>query len=166
MVSFTFCLLPFAFCLLPTAFCLLLPDLYSILPHLNATLNASSFLLLLAGYYFIRRGRVLAHRRCQLSALTASIVFLISYIVYHVHHGTTRFAGQGMARPIYFAVLTTHTIMAVVMVPFVIVTLRRALRGDFLRHRALARWTLPMWMYVSITGVLVYLMLYQLYPSH
>jgi putative membrane protein len=154
-----------AFCFLPTAFCLLLTDLYSILPHLNATLNASSFLLLSAGYYFIRRGRVLAHRRCQLSALAASILFLVSYIVYHLHHGTTRFAGQGMARPVYFTILTTHTIMAVVIVPFVIVTLRRALRGDFLRHRALARWTLPMWMYVSVTGVLVYLMLYQLYPT-
>ena len=159
-------MLPSASCLLPSAFGLLLADFYSVLPHLNATLNASSFILLCFGFYFIRHGRVLAHRRCQLSALTASIVFLISYIVYHSHHGTTRFAGQGMARPIYFTILTTHTIMAVVIVPFVIVTLRRALRGDFLRHRALARWTLPMWMYVSITGVLVYLMLYQLYPSH
>src|ERR1041385_1663847 len=165
MVSFTFCLLPFAFCLLPTAFGFLFPDFYSVLPHLNASLNASSFLLLSAGYYFIRRGRVLAHRRCQLSALTGAVVFLISYIVYHLHHGTTRFARQGMARPIYFTVLATHTIMAVVIVPFVIVTLRRALRGDFLRHRALARWTLPMWMYVSVTGVLVYLMLYQFYPA-
>src|ERR1041385_368340 len=118
MVSFTFCLLPFAYCLLPSAFGFLFSDFYSVLPHLNATLNASSFLLLSAGYYFIRRGRVLAHKRCQLSALTASVVFLISYIVYHLHHGTTRFAGQGMARPIYFAVLTTHTIMAVVIVPF------------------------------------------------
>src|SRR2546421_11852619 len=154
-----------AFCLLPTAYCFLFSDFYSVLPHLNATLNASSFILLSLGFYFIRRGRVLAHRRCQLSALTASIVFLISYIVYHLHHGTTRFVGQGMARPIYFTVLTTHTIMAVVIVPFVIVTLRRALRGDFLRHRALARWTPPMWMFVSLTRVLVFLMLYQVYSS-
>src|SRR5437660_1870509 len=159
-------MLPFAFCLLPSGFSLLLADFYSVLPHLNATLNASSFILLSLGFYFIRRGRVLAHRRCQLSALTASIVFLISYIVYHLHHGTTRFAGQGMARPIYFTILTTHTIMAVVIVPFVIVTLRRALRGDFLRHPALGAWALPVWICVSITGVLVYLMLYQLYPSH
>jgi uncharacterized membrane protein YozB (DUF420 family) len=141
-------------------------DFYSILPHLNATLNASSFVLLSSGYYFIRRGRVLAHRRCQLSALTASIVFLVSYIIYHAHHGTTRFAGQGIARPIYFTILTTHTILAAVIVPLVIITVRRALRDDFLRHRAIARWTLPMWMYVSITGVIVYLMLYHLYPSH
>src|SRR5438067_12865987 len=104
-------------------------DYYSILPHLNATLNASSFLLLSSGYYFIRRGRVLAHRRCQLSALTASIVFLISYVVYHAHHGATRFAGQGVARPIYFTIPTTPTILAAVIVPFVIVTVRRALRG-------------------------------------
>src|SRR5436309_12276998 len=96
-------------------------DFYSILPHLNATLHASSFVLLSSGYYFIRRGRVFAHRRCQLSALTASIVFLISYIVYHAHHGATRFTGQGIARPIYFTILTTHTIMAVVIVPFVII---------------------------------------------
>jgi putative membrane protein len=140
-------------------------DFYSVLPHLNATLNASSFVLLTSGYFFIRRGRVKAHRNCQLSALAASILFLISYVVYHQHHGTTRFAGQGMARTVYFTILTTHTILAVVIVPFVIVTLRRALRGDFLRHRALARWTLPMWLYVSITGVVVYLMLYHLCPS-
>jgi len=141
-------------------------DFYSVLPHLNATLNASSFILLSSGYYFIRRGRVSAHRICQLSALTASIIFLISYIVYHQHHGATRFAGQGIARPVYFTILTTHTVLAVVIVPFVIVTLRRALRRDFLRHRALARWTLPMWLYVSVTRVLVYLMLYHFYPSH
>src|SRR3989442_9295919 len=104
----------------------MMPDIYSVLPHLNATLNASSFVLLSSGYYFIRRGRVLAHRRCQLSALAASIIFLISYVVYHAHHGTTRFPGQGIARPIYLTILTTHTVMAVVIVPFVIVTLRRA----------------------------------------
>ena len=140
-------------------------DFYSVLPHLNATLNASSFVLLTAGYFFIRRGRVAAHRRCQLGALTASILFLISYVTYHQHHGTTRFLGQGVARPIYFTILTTHTILAALIVPFVIITLRRAWRGDFLRHRAIARWTLPMWLYVSITGVLVYVMLYHLYPS-
>jgi putative membrane protein len=140
-------------------------DFYSVLPHLNASLNASSFLLLSSGYYFIRQGRVFAHRNCQLSALTASILFLVSYIVYHAHHGTTRFAGQGIVRPIYFFTLTTHTVLAVVIVPLVIITLRRALRGDFVKHRRIARWTLPLWLYVSFTGVLVYLMLYHLYPS-
>jgi uncharacterized membrane protein YozB (DUF420 family) len=141
-------------------------DFYSVLPHLNATLNASSFVLLSSGYYFIKRKRVQAHRNCQLAALTASVVFLISYIVYHAHHGTTRFSGQGIARPIYFTILTTHTFLAAVIVPFVIITARRAFRGDFARHRAIARWTLPMWLYVSITGVVVYLMLYHLYPAH
>ena len=140
-------------------------DFYSVLPHLNATLNASSFVLLSSGYYFIRRKRVAAHRNCQIAALTASVLFLVSYVVYHLHHGTTRFAGQGIARPIYSTILTTHTILAAVIVPFVIITVRRAKRGDFLRHKAIARWTLPMWLYVSITGVLVYLMLYHLYPS-
>ena len=141
-------------------------DLYSVLPHLNAALNASSFVLLSSGYYFIRRGRVIAHRNCQLSALATSIIFLISYVTYHQQHGATRFTGQGIARPIYFTILTTHTILAVAIVPFIIVTFRRALRGDFVRHKALARWTLPMWLYVSITGVLVYLMLYHFYPAH
>ncbi len=141
-------------------------DFYSVLPHLNATLNASSFVLLSSGYYFIKRKRVRAHRNCQIAALTASVVFLISYIVYHAHHGTTRFAGQGIARPIYFTILTTHTFLAAVIVPFVIITVRRAKHSDFARHKAIARWTLPMWLYVSITGVLVYLMLYHLYPSH
>src|SRR2546425_11563078 len=141
-------------------------DYYSVLPHLNAFLNGSSFILLSSGYFFIRRKRVSAHHNCQLAALTASVLFLISYLVYHAHHGVTRFAGQGIARPIYFTILTTHTVLAAVIIPFVIVTVRRVLRGDFLRHRAIARWTLPMWMYVSITGVIVYLMLYHLYPSH
>ena len=141
-------------------------DFYSVLPHLNAALNASSFILLSTGYYFIRRGRVIAHRNCQLAALTVSIMFLISYVTYHQHHGTTRFTGQGIARSVYFTILTSHTILAVVIVPFVIVTFLRAFRGDFQRHRALARWTLPMWLYVSVTGVLVYVMLYHLYPAH
>jgi uncharacterized membrane protein YozB (DUF420 family) len=141
-------------------------DFYSVLPHLNATLNAASFVLLSSGYYFIKRKRVKAHRNCQIAALTTSVVFLISYIVYHAHHGATRFPGQGIARPIYFTILITHTFLAAVIVPFVIITVRRAKRGDFARHKAIARWTLPMWLYVSITGVVVYLMLYHLYPSH
>lgn len=140
-------------------------DFYSVLPHLNATLNASTFVLLSCGYYFIRRKRISAHRNCQIAALIASVVFLISYIVYHSHHGVTRFAGQGIVRPVYFTILTTHTFLAVAIVPFVIVTVLRAKRKDFLRHKRIARWTLPLWLYVSITGVIVYLMLYHLYPS-
>jgi len=140
-------------------------DFYAVLPHFNAFLNASSFVLLTSGYFFIRRRNVKAHRNCQIAALSASILFLISYVVYHAHHGVTRFAGQGIARPVYFTILTTHTILAAVIVPFVIITVRRAKRGDFLRHRGIARWTLPLWLYVSITGVIVYLMLYHLYPA-
>lgn len=140
-------------------------DFFSILPHLNAFLNASSFVLLSTGYFFIRRRNIIAHRNCQIAALSASVLFLISYLVYHSHHGVTRFAGQGIARPIYFTILGTHTLLAAVIVPFVIITVRRAKRRDFLRHRSIARWTLPLWLYVSITGVIVYLMLYHLYPA-
>src|SRR5207253_9227241 len=118
-----------------------------------------------SGYYFIRRKRISAHRNCQIAALSASVLFLISYIVYHQHHGVTRFAGQGIVRPVYFTILTTHTFLAAVIVPFVNVTVRRAKRRDFLRHKSIARFTLPLWLYVSITGVIVYLMLYHLYPS-
>ncbi len=138
---------------------------FSLLPHLNATLNATSALLLFAGYYFIRRGRVTAHLRCMTAALVVSATFLVSYIVYHAEHGSTRFAGQGLIRPVYFTILLTHTVLAAVIVPLVAVTLRRAWRGDFARHRRVARWTFPVWAYVSVTGVVVYLLLYQLYPS-
>jgi len=138
----------------------------SVLPHLNAFLNATSGVLLVAGYYFIRRGNIPAHKRCQLSALCASTLFLISYLTYHYFHGSTRFQGQGIVRPVYFTILFTHTILAVVIVPLVAVTLWRALHADFSRHRSIARITLPLWLYVSVTGVLVYLLLYQIYPSH
>jgi putative membrane protein len=142
-----------------------MPEYISYLPHLNAVLNTTSALFLTAGYTFIRRGRIRAHRNCQLTALFSSTLFLTSYLTYHYFHGTTRFAGQGIARPIYFIILITHTILAVVIVPLIFVTLYRALRLDFIRHRKIARWTLPLWLYVSVTGVIVYLMLYQLYPA-
>ena len=137
----------------------------SYLPHLNACLNASSAVLLIAGYSFIRKGNVAAHRACQISALIVSSLFLVSYLTYHYYHGTTRFLGTGLARPIYFTVLTSHTILAIVIVPLIAVTFYRALKLDFVRHRKIARITLPLWFYVSITGVIVYLMLYQIYPS-
>lgn len=100
----------------------------------------------------------------MLSALAASVLFLISYLVYHYHEGTTRFTGQGWVRPVYFTILVSHTVLAAAIVPLVLVTLYRALRGEFTQHRRLARWTLPFWLYVSVTGIVVYLMLYQL-PS-
>ena len=140
-------------------------DYISYLPHINACLNGTSAVLLVSGYSFIRSGNVAAHRTCQVSALAVSILFLTSYLTYHFHHGATRFQGTGLARPIYFTVLTSHTILAMVIVPLVVLTFYRAFRGDFTRHRRIARITLPMWLYVSITGVIVYLMLYQIYPS-
>ena len=135
----------------------------SVLPHLNAALNATSFVILVAGLYFISRGRVAAHRACMLSALVVSGLFLVSYVVYHAQYGSVRFAGQGFVRPVYFVILVTHVVLAAAIVPLVFVTLRRALRGDFARHRRIARWTYPLWLYVSVTGVVVYLMLYHLY---
>ena len=137
----------------------------SYLPHVNACLNGTSAVLLFSGYLFIRSGNVAAHRTCQVSALVVSILFLGSYLTYHFNHGTTRFQGTGLARPIYFTVLTSHTILAIVIVPLVALTFYRAFRRDFIRHRRIARITLPLWLYVSITGVIVYLMLYQIYPS-
>jgi uncharacterized membrane protein YozB (DUF420 family) len=135
------------------------------LPHLNAILNATSGLLLVTGYLFIRRRKVSAHRNCLIAALTASTIFLVSYLTYHYYHGSTRFTGQGLVRPLYFVILISHTILAAVIVPFVAVTLYRAARGQFAKHMRIARWTFPLWLYVSVTGVIVYLMLYQIYPS-
>ena len=137
----------------------------SYLPHLNACLNATSALLLISGYSFIRARNVAAHRACQVTALAVSILFLTSYLVYHYNHGSTRFQGTGIVRPIYFTILTSHTILAVVIVPLIAMAFYRVLRRDFERHRRIARITLPLWLYVSITGVIVYLMLYQIYPS-
>ena len=142
-----------------------MPDFISYLPHVNACLNSASALLLFSGYTFIRKRNVSAHRACQVSALVVSILFLASYLTYHYYHGATRFQGTGVARPFYFTILLTHTILAIVIVPLVTLTFYRALRNDFVRHRRIARITLPIWLYVSITGVIVYLMLYQIYPS-
>lgn len=135
------------------------------LPHLNACLNGTSAILLFSGWRFIKAHNVAAHRACQIGALIVSLLFLTSYLTYHYNHGSTRFQGTGLARPIYFTILTSHTILAIVIVPLVILTFYRAFRGDFARHRRIARITLPLWFYVSVTGVIVYLMLYQIYPS-
>jgi putative membrane protein len=139
------------------------PEYVSYLPHLNALLNSTSAVLLLSGFRFIRRGQIAAHRNCQVSALITSVLFLVSYLTYHYYHGATKFPGQGIVRPLYFVILLTHTILAVVIVPLIMITFYRALKGDFIRHRRIARWTLPLWLYVSITGVIVYLMLYHFY---
>ena len=135
----------------------------SVLPHINAALNAASFLLLVAGLFQILRGNVRGHRACMLSALAVSGLFLVSYVAYHAQYGSVRFTGQGPVRTLYFVILVTHVVLAAVIVPLVIVTVTRALRGDFAPHRRIARWTYPLWLYVSVTGVIVYLMLYHLY---
>jgi uncharacterized membrane protein YozB (DUF420 family) len=133
------------------------------LPALNACLNAASAFFLLLGYSFIRRGKMNAHRICMLTAFACSTVFLASYLYFHFHAGLIRFGGQGWIRPVYFAILISHTILAIVIVPMVLVTLSRALREKFDRHRAIARWTFPLWLYVSVTGVIVYWLLYVAY---
>jgi uncharacterized membrane protein YozB (DUF420 family) len=141
------------------------PEFISYLPHVNACLNGTSFLLLFTGYRFIRTRNIAAHRACQIGALCVSLLFLVSYLTYHFYHGATKFQGTGIVRPIYFTILLSHTILAIVIVPLVVLTFYRAFRNDFSRHRRMARITLPLWLYVSITGVIVYLMLYQIYPS-
>jgi uncharacterized membrane protein YozB (DUF420 family) len=133
------------------------------LPALNATLNATCFVLLTTGYFLIRRGRVAQHRAVMIAAFCTSVVFLISYLTYHAQIGSKHFEGQGPIRTVYYTILLTHTVLAIVIVPMVLMTLSRGLKRRDDRHRAIARWTLPLWMYVSVTGVVVYLMLYRLY---
>ena len=146
-------------------------DFVFTLPHLNALLNTTSGLFLIAGYILIRRGRINAHRASMIAAFIASTVFLVSYVLYHsllayyLGQGPTRFKGEGLIRPVYFAILITHTILAIAVVPFILITLIRGLRRRDVEHRRIARWTFPIWLYVSVTGVAVYLFLYQLYPS-
>jgi uncharacterized membrane protein YozB (DUF420 family) len=135
------------------------------LPSLNAALNCLSAVFLVAGYLFIRSKNQTAHKSCMLAALGSSVFFLISYLVYHFEVGSVPFKGEGWIRLVYFAILLSHTILAALVVPLALVTLFRALRERFDAHRRIARWTLPIWLYVSITGVVVYWMLYWLAPS-
>jgi len=146
-------------------------DFLYIFPHVNAALNALSGLFLVTGFYFIMRRRIVEHRFCLLSASIVSAVFLVGYVTHHALRtyyfglGPTRFTAEGIIRPIYFTILTSHTILAVIIGPFVILTLRRGLKGWYDSHKKLARLVFPVWLYVSITGVIVYLLLYQLYPA-
>jgi putative membrane protein len=133
------------------------------LPALNATLNGVAALFLLAGYVFIKRRQIPVHRTCMLSACAASALFLVSYVVYHANAGSKPFPGTGAARAVYFFILITHVVLAAAILPMAIVTLSRALRERFDLHVRLARWTLPIWLYVSVTGVVIYGMLYRLY---
>jgi uncharacterized membrane protein YozB (DUF420 family) len=134
-------------------------------PVIDATLNGASAVLLVAGYLCIRRRKIAAHRALMLSAVGTSTLFLCCYLWYHAHHGVTRFPGMGLIRTFYFTLLGSHTVLAAGIVPLVLVTLTRALRRNFARHRQIARWTLPLWVYVSVTGVLVYWMLYHRVPA-
>ena len=131
------------------------------LPAVNASLNALSGLLLLIGFLLVRSGRIAAHRRVMIAAFSASSLFLICYVVYHAQVGSVRFTRQGFVRPLYFTILITHVTLAAAVLPLAILTLSRGLKARYAPHRRIARWTLPIWMYVSVTGVLVYVMLYQ-----
>jgi uncharacterized membrane protein YozB (DUF420 family) len=135
------------------------------LPALNAALNAVAATLLLTGHRFVRRGEVDRHRACMLAAFFVSTAFLVSYVAYHAEAGSVRFTASGWPRAVYFAVLATHVPLAALIVPLSLLTLWRALRKEFDRHVRIARWTYPIWLYVSVTGVMVYLMLYHIWPS-
>ncbi|MDZ7292092.1 MAG: DUF420 domain-containing protein [candidate division KSB1 bacterium] len=132
------------------------------LPTVNAMLNSLSAIFLATGYYFIKTKKIAAHRISMFAALATSALFFLSYLIYHYHAGSKRFAGQGTIRMIYFTILISHTILAAAIVPLVLITLVRALRERFDQHKRLARWTLPLWFYVSVTGVIIYWMLYQI----
>ncbi len=132
------------------------------LPALNASLNALATIFLLAGYLFVRQKRVAAHRLCMIAALATSVLFLTSYVIYHANVGSRPFTGTGPIRVVYFAILISHVLLAIAIVPMVLMTVSRALAGRFDPHRRIARITWPLWMYVSVTGVVVYVMLYRM----
>jgi uncharacterized membrane protein YozB (DUF420 family) len=141
-------------------------NLSHVLPAINGTLNALSALFLAAGFVFVKKKNIPAHKTCMLSAFFTSVIFLICYLAYHIFvHHVTKFVNPPWFRPIYLTLLLTHTVLAVVIVPLILITLSRALRARFELHRRIARWTWPLWMYVSVTGVAVYLILYQIFPQ-
>lgn len=136
---------------------------YSIFPAIDATLNGTTAVLLVIGHHFIKRGSMAKHRAVMIAAFATSSVFLACYLYYHFHVGSVHFRGQGWSRPVYFSILISHTVLAAVVVPMILITLPLGLRNRFDRHRRIARWTYPIWMYVSVTGVVVYLMLYKIF---
>jgi uncharacterized membrane protein YozB (DUF420 family) len=141
------------------------PPQFAIFPVINATLNGTSAVLLVTAHHQIKAGKIVAHRALMLTAVATSTLFLISYLYYHWHVGSVKFPGHGWSRWVYFSILISHTILAAAIVPLVIITLSRALRQRFDRHRAIARWTYPLWLYVSVTGVVIYFMLYHLFAT-
>jgi putative membrane protein len=141
----------------------LVPAQYAIFPVIDATMNGISTVLLLIGHSFIKTGRIAAHRAFMIAALASSSIFLGSYLYFHYHVGSVHFQGQGWSRPVYFTILISHVVLAAAIVPLVIITLSRALQEKYDKHRVIARWTYPLWLYVSVTGVVVYVMLYHLF---
>lgn len=141
------------------------PPQYAIFPVVNASLNGTSAVLLYVGHGFIKRGRMALHRGFMIAAVVTSSIFLTSYLYYHAHVGSVHFQGTGWWRPVYFTILISHTTLAAAIVPLVIITMSRALKERYDRHRAIARWTYPLWLYVSVTGVVVYFMLYHLFAA-
>ncbi len=139
-----------------------MPSYIQLAPTIDAVLNGTAAVLLVTARVFIGRDKVQAHKWVMISALATSSVFLVNYLTYHAMVGSKHFTGQGWVRPVYFSILTTHTILAAVIVPLVLITLSRGLKRNDLRHRAIARWTFPLWLYVSVTGVVIYFMLYRL----
>ncbi len=135
------------------------------LPHINAVLNGATIVFLAAGLAYIRTGRRAEHRACMIGALSVSVAFLVVYLIYHFNAGLAKFGGEGMVRPIYFAILITHIAIAVAIVPLVPITVYRALKGRFERHKRIARWTWPLWMFVAVSGLVVYVMAIHLYPD-
>jgi uncharacterized membrane protein YozB (DUF420 family) len=141
------------------------PEQYAVFPIINASLNGTSAVLLVTAHNMIKRDRMALHRALMLTAVATSTLFLVSYLYYHYHVGSVHFPGQGWPKRIYFTILISHTILAPAIVPLVIITLTRALRERFDRHRAIARWTYPLWLYVSVTGVVIYFMLYRWFAA-
>ena len=142
----------------------MIPDQYAFFPALNAGLNGTSAVLLLSGRALIAKKRIAAHRACMIAAVVASALFLGCYLFFHFKVGNILFLGQGWSRPVYFAILISHVTLAIVIVPMAVITLNRGLKARYDRHRTIARWTWPLWMYVSVTGVIVYFMLYRWFP--
>lgn len=136
-----------------------------VLPKLNAILNTLAAVLLVLGHRFMKKGNIAAHKRCMIGVVTVSALFLTSYLTYHSFHGSEPFSGTGWVRPVYFAILLSHSLLAAAIVPMALITLWRGLRRNDERHKAIARWTYPIWIYVSVTGVLIYLLLYHLFPG-
>jgi uncharacterized membrane protein YozB (DUF420 family) len=142
----------------------MIAEAYAYFPALNASLNGTSAVLLLTGRLLIARGRIAAHRACMIAAVVASLLFLGCYLYFHARVGNIRFLGQGWSRPVYFSILISHVTLAAAIVPLAVITLNRGLGARYAKHRAIARWTWPLWMYVSVTGVIVYFMLYRWFP--